>query len=123
MSTSKINWITENKHVILSIDFTNLYGKDFIDQINNLASFLHHTKKTEILALIDITNSFLNTEVFKAIRYTAKLANKKVKKTAIIGSTPVQITFIKFLKTLTRFQLNTFQTKKQSTQWLTKQEK
>lgn len=123
MSTSKINWITENKHVILSIDFTNLYGKDFIDQINNLASFLQHTKKTEILALIDITNSFLNTEVFKAIRSTAKLANKKVKKTAIIGSTPVQITFIKFLKTLTRFQLNTFQTKKQAIQWLTKQEK
>ncbi len=123
MSTSKINWITENKHVILSLDFTNLYGKDFINQINNLASFLQHTKKTEILALIDITNSFLNTEVFKAIRSTAKLANKKVKKTAIIGSTPVQITFIKFLKTLTRFQLNTFQTKKQAIQWLTKQEK
>ena len=123
MSTSKINWITENKHVILSLDFTNLYGKDFIDQINNLSSFLEHTKKTEILALIDINNSFLNTEVFKVIRSTAKLANKKVKKTAIIGSTPVQITFIKFLKTLTRFQLNTFQTKKQAIQWLTKQEK
>lgn len=123
MSTSKINWITENKHVILSLDFTNLYGKDFINQINNLASFLQHTKKTEILALIDINNSFLNTEVFKAIRSTAKLANKKVTKTAIIGSTPVQITFIKFLKTLTRFQLNTFQTKKQAIQWLTKQEK
>jgi hypothetical protein len=114
-----ITWITENNHPILYVDFTQLHGENFINQINDLATFLQQTKKTEIHALIDITNSYLNNNVFKEIEKTAKLANTKIKKTAIIGSTPVQKTFIRFLKTITNIQFNMLDTKEEALQWLT----
>ena len=121
MTSRRIKWITENKHVILTLDFTDLYEEKFITEINNLQQFLQQTEKTELLALIDLKNSFLNTEVFDAVKNTAKLTNMKVKKVAIIGSTPVQKTFIKILKTISHIRFNTFKTRKQAIHWLTKE--
>ncbi|MBS3749666.1 MAG: hypothetical protein KGY65_06125 [Candidatus Thermoplasmatota archaeon] len=122
MTSSRIKWITENQQSILNIDFTDLYEEKFITEINNLRQFLHQTEKTEMLALIDINDSFLNTQVFDAVKNTAKLANIKVKKTAIIGSTPVQKTFIKIFKTISHIEFNTCKTKKQAIHWLTKEQ-
>ncbi len=123
MTFTRINWITKNKHRILRIDFTKLYGKNFIDQINDLSSFLDQTHETDVLALVDITDSYLNTEVFRTIEKTAKLANKKIKKVAILGSTPVQRTFIKFLKTITHIQFKTVENKDKALAWLTRDNK
>lgn len=123
VTSTRINWITKNKQRILRIDFTKLYGKNFIDQINNLSSFLDQTHETDVFALVDITDSYLNTEVFKTIEKTAKLANTKIKKVAILGSTPVQKTFITFLKTITHIQFNTFENKDKALAWLTRDDK
>jgi len=122
VTSRRIKWITENKHVILSLDFTDLYEEKFITEINKLRQFLQQTEKTDMLALIDLNNSFLNTQVFDAVKNTAKLANIKVKKAAIIGSTPVQKTFIKILKTISHIRFNTFKTRKQAIHWLTKEQ-
>lgn len=122
MTSSRIKWTTENQQSILNIDFTDLYEGKFITEINKLQQFLQQTEKTEMLALIDLNNSFLNTEVFDAVKNTAKLDNIKVKKLAIIGSTPVQKTFIKILKTISHIRFNTFKTRKQAIHWLTKEQ-
>lgn len=119
--SSQINWITHKKIPILYVDFRSLYGKIFINKIKHLRIFIQKTDQTDLLVLTDITDAFLNKNIFNEIRQTVKIANPQIKKTAIVGSTYIQNVFIKSLKTNSQIQFKRFTSQNDAINWLIKE--
>lgn len=116
--SNRFQWIEYKGNEILSIDFSNLYAENFTNAIKKLRSLVENTEKENIYALLDTSGSYINAEVFKELRKTAEGVNKKIKKTAITGSTNIQQIFIKILRKLTHIDFELFDDEEDAKEWL-----
>jgi hypothetical protein len=86
-----------------------------------MRKFIENTDQTNLLVITDVTEAFLNKNVFSEIRQIVKIVNPKIEKTAIVGSTHIQKVFIKLLKTNSHIKFKRFSSKKDAMNWLIKE--
>jgi len=120
MMSKHIEWITHKDKEILSVDFSELYEKEFVEKIIELRNFTVKSGKENINELLNISNSYVYGEVLKESQKTAKIVNDQIEKIAVVGVTIVQKSFFGFFSNIMHAKIRTFDSIENAKNWLVK---
>jgi hypothetical protein len=91
-ASERVNWENQSGKKILVADYSGLAGKEAMDVFHES----YTTQKaagTDVLLLLIVTNAKANAEILDALKKAGKELDKDMKKTAIVGISPIQKIF------------------------------
>ena len=72
--SNHIEWIKDKE--ILSVDFSGLRDKEFIEKIIEFRNFIVDSRRENIHGLLNVSDAYIYGNVFKEAQKTAKLILK-----------------------------------------------
>jgi 2',3'-cyclic-nucleotide 2'-phosphodiesterase (5'-nucleotidase family) len=116
--SNRIEWIIYKDKEILSVDFSGLHDKEFVEKIIELRNFIVDSGRENIHGLLNVSNVYVYGNVFKEAKKTARIVNTQIEKVAMVGSTKVQEFFIKILRNIMRIKFEAFDSIEDAKSWL-----
>ena len=116
---NRITWSQFQGKKILSADFSGLISeRNLVEQVEQTLRFINEKCDSNSLIFIDITNT--NNSVKSQIKFTeaAKQIERKSKKVAVIGLTPVKNLVLGVINKLTSLVIKPFKDKESAYKWL-----
>ncbi|NOZ48045.1 MAG: STAS/SEC14 domain-containing protein [Chlorobi bacterium] len=118
--SGKIEWQKYRGTEILLNDRSNLRTDDIIENVKQSIEFVKKSGKTDILYLVDNSNTIITPEVRDFIKQAAKDLDPFIKKSAVIGVNRAQSIMLNILNTITKMSIKAFDDIDRAKEWLIK---
>jgi len=120
----RAQFINHNGSEIYYIDYSNLkLEEEFLEAIKSTNAFREKVKasgKTDLLMLVNISNSYIYGQAFAEIKKSGKLTQSITKRTAVIGITGAKKTFLDIVNVFTSLNVKPFDNIDEAKDWLVK---
>src|SRR5947208_12758224 len=114
----RIRFIDHQGKRVLSVDFSNCLARE-LEKITRLVpDYVTVQPRDSVLVLTDFTGASFDRDALLAMKETAVFDKPFVKKSALIGTEDLPISFYDDLKSFSRRELVTFKTREEGLAWL-----
>ncbi|MCP4760377.1 MAG: hypothetical protein GY870_01265 [archaeon] len=104
---------------ILICKFSNLKGEEIIETIHQLSDTIQNSGKTDILLLVDTTNSPIGPKTMDAFKKIAPILKPSLQKAAILGITGIKKPFLKVVVSVSKMDVKPFKTEEEAKEYIT----
>ena len=122
MST-RVKWITHKGKRIIFLDYTHLnpdHKKEFFKVLDEARNFIL-SAGNNLLILVDVNNSFTDSEIMQKIKEDAKIEKPQIKREAVVGITGIKAILLKAINMFSGQDIKPFSTIEEAKDWLTKE--
>lgn len=114
----RIKWIEYKGKKILDIDYSDLTKEQIIEVINQLEPFFISQQKNSILSVTNFSNSYVNSDIYKALKEVTKNFCEYDKKVAVFGLNKAKNVFLKLIRRFSNNKIYAFNSKEDALEWL-----
>ena len=114
----RIRFIHHEGKKILLVDFSNCPANEVEEIARAVPTYVTVQPRDSVLVLTDFTGASFDRDALLAMKETAVFDKPFVKKSALIGTEDLPISFYEDLKTFSRRELVTFKTREEALAWL-----
>ena len=111
-------WMTYKGKEILYDDYRNLQASEFSPLVNAIFNMTLETGKTNLLVIVDVTDSYANKEAVEAFNIAAKGSKEIIKKTAVLGITALKKIFLNVVNKFSKIGARPFNSIEEAKEWL-----
>jgi hypothetical protein len=115
----RIRFIHHAGKKILLVDFSNCPANEVEEIARTVPNYVTVQPRDSVLVLTDFTGASFDRDALLAMKETAVFDKPFVKKSALIGTEDLPISFYDDLKSFSRRELVTFKTREEALAWLT----
>ncbi len=114
----RIRWVKHKGKQILSLDYTGLRDKEFIDFIKKAADYIINLKRHNLLILVNINDTVIGRTAITAFKNNTKAAQPCIKKTAALGIAGVNKFLLQVINRFSGLGVIPFDTLEEAKDWL-----
>ena len=114
----RIRFIHHEGKKILLVDFSNCPANEVEEIARAVPTYVTVQPRDSVLVLTDFTGASFDRDALLAMKETAVFDKPFVKKSALIGTEDLSVSFYDELKSFSRRELLTFKTREQALAWL-----
>ena len=118
--SNRIKWIHHKGKRIVYLDYTNLSSnneKEFIKVLDEAKNFILGAGDN-LLILVDVRDSFGNSNIVKRMKEDGKLEKPFVLKEAVVGITRLKEVLLKGINLFSKIDIHPFRTIDEAKDWL-----
>ena len=118
--SERVKWIEHKGKKIIHLDYTNLNSRDkesfylVLDEANEFIM----SAGNDLLILVDIRDSFGDSEISKRMKVDGKMEKPYIHKEAVVGITGVKKVLLKGINLFTNIGITPFETIEEAKDWL-----
>ena len=113
-----IRFIDHQGKKILLVDFSNCPANEVEEIARAVPTYVTVQPRDSVLVLTDFTGASFDRDALLAMKETAVFDKPFVKKSALIGTEDLPVSFYDELKSYSRRELLTFKTREEALAWL-----
>jgi hypothetical protein len=114
----RIRFINHEGKKILLVDFSNCPANEVEEIARAVPTYVTVQPRDSVLVLTDFTGASFDRDALLAMKETAVFDKPFVKKSGLIGTEDLPISFYDDLKSFSRRELVTFKTREEALAWL-----
>jgi len=114
----RIRFIHHESKKILLVDFSNCPANEVEEIARAVPNYVTVQPRNSVLVLTDFTGASFDRDALLAMKETAVFDKPFVKKSALIGTEDLPISFYDDLKSFSRRELVAFKTREEALAWL-----
>ena len=114
----RIRFISHQGKEILLVDLSNCPANEVEEIARAVPDYTTVRPRGSVLVLTDFTGAAFDRDAVRAIKETAVFDKPFVKKSALVGTEDLPVSFYDELKTFSRRELLTFKTREEALDWL-----
>jgi hypothetical protein len=119
--TDRIGFITHHKKQILLVDLSNCSGAQVEKIVRAVPELVTTRPRDSVLILTDFTGASFNEDAIRAMKEAAVFDKPYVKKSAWVGAEDFPEVFSKSMKSFSRREFPSFETREEALTWLVKE--
>jgi hypothetical protein len=116
----RIRFIGHQGKEILLVDLSNCPANEVEEIARAVPDYTTVRPRGSVLVLTDFTGAAFDRDAVRAIKETAVFDKPFVKKSALVGTEDLPVSFYDQLKTFSRRELLPFETREEALDWLAK---
>jgi len=114
----RIRFFTHEGKQVLLVDFSNCSAKEVEKITRTVPDYVTNQPRGSVLILTDFAGASFDRDALLAMKETAVFDKPFVKKSALIGTQSLPRQFYEDMKTFSRRELPTFETREEALAWL-----
>jgi hypothetical protein len=118
--TDRARFITHHGKQILQLDMSQCSAREVGDIYSRLPDLVSARPRNSVLILSDFTGASFDAEAIRVLKETAIFDKPFVRKSAFMGTKNLPQGFVENLKSFSRREFPTFQTRDKALAWLMK---
>jgi hypothetical protein len=118
--TDRIGFITHHKKQILLVDLSNCSGAEVEKIVREVPELVTTRPRNSVLILTDFTGASFNEDALRALKEAAVFDKPYVRKSAWVGAEHLPEVFSKSMKSFSRREFPSFETREEALAWLVK---
>lgn len=109
----------KGKH-ILYFDFSDLFGEEYLQTLNEVKDFILDLQQDDLLLLVNVSQTYADKKILMQYNEIGKQIKSSVAKVAVIGVSKTQDVFLSMINLVTGVDAKTFRTFDEAKEWLIK---
>jgi hypothetical protein len=118
--TDRIGFVTHHQKQILLVDLSNCSGAEVEKIVREVPELVTTRPRNSVLILTDFTGASFNEDALRALKEAAVFDKPYVRKSAWVGAEHLPEVFSKSMKSFSRREFPSFETREEALAWLVK---
>ncbi len=110
--------LQHNGKTIIFHDYRHLEGQTYVQAVEYNGQQVEQAHIPQRLVLIDVTDSVVDKDVFRAFKRVSKSASSTVSKTAVVGVSGIQKLFLNTIAAISKLEIQLFDNQDAAKDWL-----